>query len=213
VIAGLDEIGGGSWLGLNPEGVVAAVLNREGTLGQMPGKRSRGELVLEALDHPDAAPAADALAGIDPAAYRPFNLVVADDRDAVWLANDGRRITVQPIAPGLHMLSARSLDDLGSPRLVRYLPRFAALAPPRPDPTDDQGGDWGGWPALMGDVGEDLSDGEESAAMCFICPNGFGTVSSSLIALPATGQAPARPVWRFAAGRPDRTVFSPVRLV
>src|SRR5690349_16414791 len=85
VVAGLDLEAGGSWLGLNESGVVAAILNRTGTLGPAPGRRSRGELVLEALDHADAADAAGALTALDPAAYRPFNLIVADNRDAFWL--------------------------------------------------------------------------------------------------------------------------------
>src|SRR3546814_3923115 len=69
--------------------VVAAILNRRGSLGPAPGKRSRGELVLEALDHADALTAAEALAELDPRAYRSFNLVVADNRDAYWLCNRG----------------------------------------------------------------------------------------------------------------------------
>ena len=68
VRGGLDVAGGGTWLGLNDDGVVAAVLNRRGTLGPEPGKRSRGELVLEALDHAEATRAADALRALDPAA-------------------------------------------------------------------------------------------------------------------------------------------------
>ena len=89
VVAGRDDLAGGSWLGLNDEGVVAAILNRRGTLGPAPGLRSRGELVLDALDHADARDAADALAALDARAFRPFNLVVADDRDAFWLRARG----------------------------------------------------------------------------------------------------------------------------
>jgi hypothetical protein len=89
VIAGLDVRAGGSWLGVNDDGVIAAVLNRVGTLGPAIGKRSRGELVLEALDHADAAAAAAALVDLDPDAYRPFNLLVADARDAFWLRHVG----------------------------------------------------------------------------------------------------------------------------
>ena len=48
VVGGLDVEAGGSWLALKDSGVVAAVLNRRGTLGPEPGRRSRGELVLEA---------------------------------------------------------------------------------------------------------------------------------------------------------------------
>ena len=48
--------------------------------------------------------------------------------------------------------------------------------------------------------------------MCFSRADGFGTVSSSLIALPSMALAPLPPVWRFAAGRPDRTAFTEVEL-
>src|SRR5919108_5501887 len=61
VVAGRDLLAGGSWLGLNDWGVAAAVLNRHGSLGPAAGLRSRGELVLEALDHADAARAPAAL--------------------------------------------------------------------------------------------------------------------------------------------------------
>jgi uncharacterized protein with NRDE domain len=62
VVAGQDLEAGGSWLGVNDHGLVAGVLNRPGALGPAPGRRSRGELVLEALDHADADAAATALA-------------------------------------------------------------------------------------------------------------------------------------------------------
>ena len=118
VLAGQDELAGGSWLGLNDTGVVAAILNRIGTLGPEKGKRSRGELVLEALDPADATDAAEALAGLAAASYRPFNMVVADNRDAFWLRADGTTIQSHPIPPGLHMLSALVLDDRSSPRIA-----------------------------------------------------------------------------------------------
>jgi uncharacterized protein with NRDE domain len=61
LVAGLDVLAGGSWLGINDWGLVAAVLNRHGSLGPEANRRSRGELVLEALDHADAVAAAEAL--------------------------------------------------------------------------------------------------------------------------------------------------------
>ena len=42
VVAGLDRLAGGSWLGVNDWGVAAAILNRHGSLGPAPGQRSRG---------------------------------------------------------------------------------------------------------------------------------------------------------------------------
>src|SRR5262245_38219118 len=65
VRAGRDEEAGGTWLGINDHGVVAAILNRPGTLGRAPFTRSRGELALEALDHADAADAVGALEDLD----------------------------------------------------------------------------------------------------------------------------------------------------
>lgn len=91
VVAGQDIEANGSWFGVNDHGLVAAVLNRPGTLGAEAGKRSRGELVLEALDHADAKTAAEALSDLDPESYRPFNLVVADRFDAFWLRHAGRQ--------------------------------------------------------------------------------------------------------------------------
>lgn len=204
VVAGLDVLAGGSWLGLNDTGVVAAILNRVGTLGPAPGKRSRGELVLEALDHGDAVDAAEALSHLDGRAWRPFNMVVADNRDAFWLRSEGRaKVDVLPIAEGIHMLTALDLDDPTSPRVATYLPRFRSALPP--DPATGQ---WQSWAALMADTGAG-PDGEEAAAMCFTRDNGFGTVSSSLIALPEIG-AETAPVWLFAPDRPDRSVYAQV---
>src|SRR4051812_23103110 len=85
IVAGIDLLAGGSWLGVNDWGVAAAVLNRHGSLGPETGLRSRGELVLEALDHADAGDAAAALSHPDPAASRSFNLIGAHNPDAFWL--------------------------------------------------------------------------------------------------------------------------------
>ncbi|NQW11640.1 MAG: NRDE family protein [Alphaproteobacteria bacterium] len=205
VIAGLDVLAGGSWLGLNDLGVVAGILNRHGTLGPAAGRRSRGELVLEALDHADAADTARAFEAIEPTSYRPFNMIVADSRDAFWIAHRGDHaaITVEPIPEGVSMLTAHDLNDtIGSPRVARYLHRFRAA--PSPDPARD---DWGAWSMLLGARDADPEAGP-AGAMTVTSFTGFGTSSAALIALPAPGGG--RPVFRFAAGRPDHTPFAPI---
>lgn len=204
VVAGLDQLAGGSWMGVNDHGLFAGILNRMGTLGPAPGKRSRGELVLDALDHADAVIAAQAFADLNPRSWRPFNMVVADNRDAFWIkADGGARVAVTPIPPGVHMLTAYDLDDRDSPRVAAYLPRFQAAAPPAPER-----GDWADWAALMADPGDD-NDGEEHAAMCFTRADGFGTVSSSLIALPADNLT-TRPLWLFSPGKPSLCAYMPI---
>ncbi len=217
VVAGLDELGGGSWLGLNDEGLVAAILNRPGTLGPEEGKRSRGELVLEALDHADAADAALALAQLDTRAYRPFNLLIADNRDAYVLMHRGdgashgprHRPETQPVPAGVHMLTAFDLDDTADPRTALYLPLFRHA--PAPDPgTGSRDTMWGGWPELLGSR---IWDGASArGAMDFRLPNGFGTSSSALIALPAVERPDLDPIWHFAPGPPHETAWNPLDL-
>ena len=130
MVAGQDELAGGTWLGVNDHGVAAAVMNRPGSLGPADDKRSRGELVLDALDFADAADAAEALAQIDPHAYRPFNLVIADNRDAWWLRSQPslsqNTVEAFELPAGLSMLTAHDRNDASSDRIGNYLPRFEA---------------------------------------------------------------------------------------
>jgi hypothetical protein len=206
VVAGKDELAGGTWMGLNDTGVVACILNRVGTLGPAAGKRSRGELVLEALDHPDAAIAAEALAEISPNAYRPFNMVIADNRDAWWVALAADKVRVRAIPTGLSMFTAFERNDPADARIAAYLPRFESAPAPDPD-----GGDWAAWKELLSTTG---AEGER--AMSFRLAGGFGTSSSSLLALPSVARAfgpeKTRPVWLFAAGPPESTPFTAITL-
>ena len=198
VVAGLDLLAGGSWLGINDWGVTAAVLNRQGSLGPAPGQRSRGELVLEALDHADAVAAAGALSDLAPDSYRSFNLIVADNRDAFWLKHAGkRRIEVHPIPDGLSLIAAGDLNEIASARLALAEPRFRAA--PAPDPDVD---DWGGWQELLSDDSAPVG-APRDAALRFRTPRGYGTVSSALIALPAEPSEARRAVFRFAAWLPE----------
>lgn len=200
LVAGRDRVAGGTWLGLNDWGVVAAVLNRPGSLGPDARHRSRGELVLEALDHADAAQAAAALAALDPRAYRGFNLAIADTRDAFWIRSDGALLGVHPIPEGISMLTAHDLDDPACPRIRRHLGDFQAA--PLPDPAQ---GDWRAWRDLL----TRRAETGPADAMLIETESGFETVSSALIALAAP---PTPPVFLFAAGPPDHAPFEPVAL-
>jgi len=204
VVAGIDELSGGTWLGLNDHGVVAAVLNRTGSLGPLADKRSRGELVLEALDHADAHAAAAALSDVDPVAYRTFNLVIADNRDAYWLASrsGSGRVAVETIPTGLSVFTSQDRNDRDKPRVAAYLPLFETAA--APDPSAD---DWSDWGRLMAD----RTGASRDEPMCIVSDYGYGTVSSSMIALPRPAPG-ALPYWTFAAGRPDECKFLPVAL-
>lgn len=207
VVAGLDELAGGTWLGLNDWGVFAAITNRVGSLGPEEGKRSRGELPLEALDHADAETAARALSHVQAGAYRGFNLIIGDARSAYWISGDGRsRLRCIPLADGLTMVTARDADDLTSPRIARYRAQFEWAPVPDPDRND-----WQAWQALLAARDHDPAAGP-GGAMCVIGDNGFGTVSSSLLALPAPGEAAGRGRWLHADGRPGEAPYRAVAL-
>jgi transport and Golgi organization protein 2 len=206
VVAGLDILAGGSWLGINDWGVAAAVLNRTGSLGPAPGRRSRGELVLEALDHADAVAAAEALLHLDPDSYRTFNLIVADERDGFWLRHaGGRRIEVHALKEGLSMIAAGDVDDLGTRRLELAMPAFREW--PAPDPDS---GDWGAWEALLGSAR--APPGEPATAAMRFRTDGYGTVSSALIALPARSEPDRRARFRFASWLPQELPWEEIAL-
>ena len=205
VVAGLDQLAGGSWLGVNDWGVAAAILNRHGSLGPAPGQRSRGELVLEALDHPDAVAAAEALTHLDPAAYRTFNLIVADNRDAFWLRHaDGANIDAWPIGEGLSLIDSGELNRPNNRRVTLATPRFRDAAAPDPDRDD-----WRAWEVLL--TSSESPPGEPpETALRFLMPRGYGTVSSALIALPQPNSGGRKPRFRYAQWQPLETPWADV---
>lgn len=203
IIAGRDRSAGGSWMAIGPTGVVAAVLNRPGSLGPADGKRSRGELPIMAASAATAEAAAAAITSLPASEWRPFNMVIADSRRAIFLRGLGDGRAQPAILPeGLSMVTAHDPNDPTSPRTRRHLPRFRATPPPDPDTND-----WSGWEALLSDSGYDPTIG--LAETLNVPPtNGFGTVCASLVALGADG---ARQ-WRFCPGAPGTGPFALLEL-
>ncbi len=167
-----------------------------------------------------------------PLAYRPFNLVVADHQGAYWLRHAGGlpsfafrtrdgslraiepirlpgaaipardrsgAIECRPLPAGLSMLTARELNDPTSPRIAHYLERWRAAAAPDPDADD-----WSAWSLLLADRAG--PDGDPRNAMAIVAEADYGTVCSSLVALPAAGRA----IMKFAAGVPGEAAFERV---
>lgn len=202
IVGGRDRSAGGTWMAVNAHGVVAAVLNRPGSLGPEPGKRSRGELPLLALSGvPSAAAAAQRVRDLPATKWRPYNMVLADRHGAWFLRGLGRaHAEAMPLPAGLSMVTAHDPNDLASPRTRRHLPRFRTARPP--DPMRE---DWTGWETLLAD---DTYEWNVSEALCVPPVGGFGTVSSSLLALGEGGEA----LWRFAPGPAGAAAFAPVPL-
>jgi len=210
IIAGQDELAGGTWLGLNDWGVIAGILNRPGTLGPDAHRRSRGELPLDALDHAEATVAAEAMAAVNASSYRPFNLILADAGQAFWVKSEGHgNATAAAIPDGVSILTAHDLNDTSSPRIRRFLPLFEAAAAP-----DVEADDWTAWQAIIGETGGDapLTFTADESDPPDTPQGGFATVSSSLLALPALGRQGIKAKWLFAPAHPDRTPYAAVEI-
>jgi hypothetical protein len=116
-----DLQAGGTWLGMNASGLFVGVTNR--SAGPRDGaRRSRGLLVVEALESPDAATLHRRLAGLDPSAYNGFHLAYADGTSAGLTWSDGATLRQERLSPGVHVLTEQSLgagDDGARRRLIQ----------------------------------------------------------------------------------------------
>jgi len=115
-----DDAAGGSWLGLNERGLWVAVTNRFG-VARDERRSSRGALVVEGLQHPDATSLHRELGALAPRRFNAFHLFYADARNAFVTWSDGERIAQQSLEKGLHIITERSLggDDRQRTELIR----------------------------------------------------------------------------------------------
>lgn len=191
VVAGLDPVAGGTWLGVNEHGLVVAVTNRPKS--QVPAlPRSRGLLVRELLACPSAAAAADrATRALDGGGYAGCNLLCVDaERAVVMMAGDWLR--VRPLPAGLHVLSNGDVNDEADRRVGHSL---RTLGRARYATADD----------CLDALRRLCSDkGPPDAPMCIHGPGG-GTVSGTLLAL---RKPPAAHTLLHAQGPPDETPYA-----
>lgn len=188
----LDLRAGGTWLGLNASGLFAAVTNRRGSEPD-PGRRSRGLLVIDALDAASAAQARERLETLEPDAYNPFNLFVAD-RDAAFALTCGESAHLLDLAPGVHVVG--NVDPrAASPKTERLAKKVERAASARPEQILD---------ALAAVCREHDGDGDPLQDAC-VHAGGYGTRSSTLLCL---SDDASQSTLRFAAGNPCRSDYA-----
>ncbi len=121
-VAGRDELGGGTWLGLNRAGLFVGVTNRFG-VNRDETRASRGLLVVEALGASSARALHARLGGLDPSRYNAFHLLYADRSEAFVTWSDGSVVRQEALVPGVHVVTERSLggDDRARTETVRTL--------------------------------------------------------------------------------------------
>lgn len=125
VYAGRDLKAGGTWLGIDRCGRVAALTNIRSGQGAAADKRSRGELVANFLSG-DAGLCAYVDQVRETAdAYNGFNLLIGDGDGLYWISNEDET-SFKSLEPGIYGLSNGSLDTPW-PKVVRAKAQFASL--------------------------------------------------------------------------------------
>jgi uncharacterized protein with NRDE domain len=197
VLAPRDERAGGTWIGYNEAGVLAAVTNRW-VPGE--GERSRGLLVDDCLAERSASAA---IGGIESElrrrSYAPFHLLVADEETCRLVVHDGDgKERSHRLSPGVHVIVNVGFDGEwfvpeGRPeagrRQARNAERIGEIL------RESAGGTAAGWTERAGEI-----LGDHEYGVC-IHGNGFGTRSSSLIRLGTER------VFEYADGPPCEAAF------
>jgi uncharacterized protein with NRDE domain len=126
IVAGRDLREGGTWLGVNARGRLAAVTNHRAPALEVANVRSRGALPLALLD--SAASMADLLGEIrrQRALYRPFNLVACDGEIA--FAYESLTDRLHLLGDGVHVLSNGPLAPAWPKTIALQAALKAALA-------------------------------------------------------------------------------------
>ncbi|WP_306058028.1 NRDE family protein [Natronococcus wangiae] len=200
VVAPRDAEAGGTWIGYNEFGVFAGITNRWGD-ADLAGDRSRGLLVADALEARSAADAAAIVEEeIDAREYEGFYLVIADETDALCYEWNGT-LERTGFDPGVHVVVNVAVDD--DARIPELRPdaareQAANARRVRRELAAESGETAAEWLERAGTV-----LGDHEYGVC-IHRNGFGTRSSSLIAL---GE---RTRYAFAPGPPCETDYEPV---
>lgn len=90
-VAPIDLAAGGTWIGVNANGIIACLLNRYDAAPT--GRTSRGSIVLEAMRGASFGDARNTVAALDHIAYSPFTCVVIGRGGATRLDWTGEELT------------------------------------------------------------------------------------------------------------------------
>ncbi len=189
--AGRDEIAGGTWLGVNAMGLLAAVTNRptESIDRTLP---SRGLLCLDVLRQPTPHAAATLfLDTLKAEQFNPFNLLCANTAEG-WVST--WRGDLSRLAPGIHILTNRGeLDDPTLPVVQRTwdILNHTDLSASTLD-------------SILSTLKSVCSDTTGPDPICRV-GGSYGTVSSSIIAMNNDDTVAA---YQHAEGPPSESAFS-----
>ena len=201
IFAGYDKKKRGSWLGINDKGLLVAILNRTNNKEKII-KTSRGQIVIEALKQKNSIEALKIIENIDAYKWKPFNAIVADYNNAYWIKNGSKnRLQISIIPDGVSMIDSNNLNDEKSKRYVQYYEYFCNSIPKGPNKNY-----WKKWVKIMSMKSKNRKN---PLLGITIDPsnNNFGTVCSSLIAIPNPKITKEKPHWYYCDGAPKFEKF------
>ncbi len=192
ILAGRDPLAGGTWLGVNRFGLLVAITNRRGTPSP-PQPRSRGLLCRDLLACGNATDAhAQAFSEIARHPYAGFNLLILDSTSGFILHADTQPRS-RPLSAGIFVLTTGELNDNSDARIAHAL---QWLETRHPQPLQSWLQELPHLCSFHGDA--------NLAAICLHSAD-RGTVSSSIIALPAHSTPPR---WLHVQGPPCHHTYS-----
>jgi uncharacterized protein with NRDE domain len=221
VMAGVDVLQGGTWLGVHASGLFVGLTNQRSFGGRDASKKTRGAVVMDALAQVTLDASLQLLGSLDAREYNGFNLLLGDgDRLFVAYARpEQREVEVHALGPGVHVLGNDRLTSPDFPKAARIAACAEAhVAIHASQPLSEQVEPLR---ALLGSHAQpELSGVEVPAgstfsaellqaleATCIHTPH-YGTVSATLLSVSPAGVSE---YW-YADGPPCRTGFQPVPL-
>lgn len=192
VLCGADQQAGGTWLGVNQNGMFVAASNRPKSRPPI-AARSRGVLCRELLRCTSARQALDlAQEELSTGKYDGVNFVIADQESA-WAVHGGDELDTVGLEQGLSIIANGDVNDSRDPR-VQLAYRLLTLQ------TLDS-------PVKFLAVASKVfarSPSLPGRPTMIVRGKDWGTVSSTLISL---GKKPRDAIYQFANGAPDQVKY------
>ena len=189
MISPRDRQAGGTWSAVSDHGMFAGLTNIHGAVERPEVATTRGDLPHLALDHESLAAgvaAVEARCAAEP--FRDFQLLVCDTREtAVLVHRDGVTRTERTADQVSVLSNEHALGELALPGIDAVLETGLDVE------------------ARLGALKPYLCDEGQLSGHRILKKGGdYGTVSSSLIAVPTSSEAL---VWQYAVGEPDEAPF------
>jgi uncharacterized protein with NRDE domain len=194
-VAPQDLEAGGTWMGVNENGLFAGLTNRRAPTPR-PELRSRGLLVKDSLGCRDTGAVLDALGPDLGGRYNPFHLLSADGQRTALVSAGAEGVSIRELPPGIHVVGNGDPGDSVPGKLDRVRSAAQRIDPQSP------------WEQLASQLVEVLSDHGDPNPFenaCVHSPD-YGTRSSALIAV-----GPARRGYWVTDGPPCRAKFTNLR--